>query len=164
VNAEAFRHVYEYHFAENRRLWAHVSSLPQEQVTRDVAYSLGSIRDQILHLIWVDDAWFRQLRGIEPPAPLDPAAFGDRTTVRAHWDEVEQRMRDYLATLRDEMLFEKPFPDHPEDKDLLLWQVLLHVGNHGTDHRAQILRTLSDLGVKTRSQDYAFYAYDHPVR
>jgi uncharacterized damage-inducible protein DinB len=41
--------------------------------------------------------------------------------------------------------------------------VLLQVANHGTDHRAQLLRLLNDLGVKTVSQDYIFYAYDHPV-
>jgi uncharacterized damage-inducible protein DinB len=69
-------------------------------------------------------------------------------------------MREYLANLRDDMLFEKPFADG-EDKDLILWQVLLHVGNHGTDHRAQLLRLLNDLGVKTGPQDYIFYVYDH---
>jgi len=69
-------------------------------------------------------------------------------------------MRDYLAKLRDDMLFEKPFSDG-EDKDLILWQVLLHVVNHGTDHRAQVLRLLADLGVKTESQDYIFYVYDN---
>jgi uncharacterized damage-inducible protein DinB len=62
--------------------------------------------------------------------------------------------------LRDHMLFEKPFTDG-EDPDLMLWQALLHVANHGTDHRAQILRLLNDLGVKTTSQDYIFYIYNH---
>jgi uncharacterized damage-inducible protein DinB len=42
------------------------------------------------------------------------------------------------------------------------WQVLLHVANHGTDHRAQLLRLLNDLGVRTVAQDDIFYAYDHP--
>jgi hypothetical protein len=32
-----------------------------------------------------------------------------------------------------------------------------------TDHRAQLLRQLNDLGIKTSSQDYIFYAYDHPL-
>ena len=82
--------------------------------------------------------------------------------MRVHWDKVEQRMRDYLAELRDDMLFERPFPDG-EDKDLILWQVLLQVANHGTDHRAQLLRVLNDLGVPTKSQDYVFYAYDNPL-
>jgi uncharacterized damage-inducible protein DinB len=70
-------------------------------------------------------------------------------------------MRDYLAELRDDMLFNKPIEEPEEDKDLILWQVLLHVVNHGTDHRAQLLRLLNDLGVKTMSQDYIFYVYDH---
>jgi uncharacterized damage-inducible protein DinB len=69
-------------------------------------------------------------------------------------------MRAYLQDLRDEMLFEKPFAGG-EDQDLIPWQILLHVANHGTDHRAQLLRALNDLGVKTTSQDYIFYVYDH---
>ena len=66
-------------------------------------------------------------------------------------------MRAYLAGLRDEMLFEKPLSG--EDENLILWQVLLHVVNHGTDHRAQILRVLNDLDVETDAQDYVFYLY-----
>ena len=70
-------------------------------------------------------------------------------------------MRDYLAELRDDMLFDKPIVEPDEDKVLSVWQVLLHVVNHGTDHRAQVLRSLNDLGIKTDSQDYIFYVYDH---
>ena len=67
----------------------------------------------------------------------------------------------YLAELRDDSLFDKPIEEPEEDKNLIVWQVLLHVVNHGTDHRAQLLRLLNDLGVKTESQDYIFYVYDH---
>jgi uncharacterized damage-inducible protein DinB len=161
MNTNAFRHFYDYHFTENRKIWdSYVTPLTHEQFTRDVDYSLGSVRDQIVHLMNVDDAWFSGLRGVENPKPFNPATFDDRKIIRAHWDSVEQNMRDYLAELRDEMLFKKPFEDG-EDKDLILWQVLLHVVNHGTDHRAQLLRLLNDLGVKTTSQDYIFYVYDH---
>jgi uncharacterized damage-inducible protein DinB len=100
------------------------------------------------------------LRGVDIPEPLDPADFDDRSKLRAHWDAVEQTMRAYLENLQDEALTQKPFPDG-EDKDLITWQVLLHVVNHGTDHRAQLLRSLNDLGVKTSSQDYIFYVYDN---
>ena len=108
----------------------------------------------------VDDTWFSALRGVEIPESLNPANFDDRRIIRTHWDTVEQNMRDYLAKLRDDMLFEKPFADG-EDKDLVEWKVLLHVVNHGTDHRAQLLRLLDDLGVKTGPQDYIFYVYDN---
>jgi uncharacterized damage-inducible protein DinB len=162
MNADAFRHFFGYHFSENRNLWdTHVQSLSDEQFTQVVGYSHGSVRNQIVHLMSVDDAWFSGLRGVDIPDSLD-AAVVDRNSIRAYGDAVEQRMRDYLADLRDGMLFEKPFAEG-EDKDLILWQVLLQVANHGTDHRAQLLRLLNDLGVKTVSQDYIFYAYDHPV-
>ncbi len=164
MNADAFRHFYAYHFAENRKLWdTYINSLPQERLTQGVSYSHGSVRDQVVHLMDADDTWFSQIRGVETLAPLGPTDSDDRESIRARWDAIERRMHEYLAALRDEMLSEKPFPDHPEDKDLILWQVLLHVVNHGTDHRAQILRLLNDLGVETTSQDYVFYAYDHPL-
>lgn len=162
MNADAFRHFYNYHFAENRNLWnRYITPLSEEQFTQDVSYSHGSVRNQLVHLMNVDNAWFSGLRGVDNPDWPEPAGFADRQAIRAHWDTVERNMRAYLAQLRDEMLFEKPFAEG-EDKDLILWQVLLHVANHGTDHRAQILRLLNDLGVQTGSQDYIFYVYDNP--
>ncbi len=161
MNANSFRHFYEYHFSENRKIWdGYIVPLSHEQFTQNAAYSHGSVRDQIVHIMNVDEAWFSGLRGVENTSEFIPTDFDDRNLLRAHWDGVEKAMRGYLEKLRDEMLFEKPFADG-EDKDLILWQVLLHVANHGTDHRAQLLRLLHDLGVKTTSQDYIFHVYDN---
>jgi len=161
LNANAFRQLYDYHFAENRRLWdTYVMPLTPEQFTQFVAYSIGSVRNHLVHLMEVEDVWFSELRGMTEPAHPLPEGMDDRAEIRQHWDQVEQTMRDYLAALRDEMLFIRPIV-FEEDKDLITWQVLLHVVNHGTDHRAQLLRLLHDLGVKTGPQDFIFYVYDH---
>jgi uncharacterized damage-inducible protein DinB len=162
MNASAFRHFYEYHFAENRKIWvSYIALLSYEQFIQPVDYSHGSVRDQIVHLMSADDTWFSELRGAEPSEPFPSADIDDRKAIREHWDSVEKSMRDYLGELRDDMLFDKPIEEPEEDKDLIVWQVLLHVANHGTDHRAQILRLLNDLGVKTTSQDYIFYVYEN---
>jgi uncharacterized damage-inducible protein DinB len=162
MNANAFRHFYDYHFAENRKIWdSYVAPLSHEQFMQPVDYSHGSVRDQIVHLMSVDEVWFSELRNVEASEPFPPSNVDDRKIIRAHWDSVEQGMRDYLAALRDDMLFDKPIIEPEEDKDLIVWQVLLHVVNHGTDHRAQLLRLLHDLGIKTASQDFIFYVYDN---
>ena len=45
MNADAFRHFYDYHFSENRNAWdSYIASLSDEQFTRDVSYSRGSVR------------------------------------------------------------------------------------------------------------------------
>lgn len=161
MNADSFRHFFDYHFTENHKIWdSYITSLSHEQFTQNLDYSHGSVRDQIVHIMSVDDTWFCGLRGLAIPEPLNPADFKDYQIIRSHWNNVEQKMRAYLEKLRDDMLFEKPFADG-EDQDLIVWQVLLQVCNHGTDHRAQVLRLLNDLGVATESQDYIFYVYDN---
>ena len=162
MNANALRHFYDYHFIENRKIWfRYIMPLSYEQFTQEVNYSYGSVRNQIVHLMSVDDTWFNELQGVEPPKPFESAGFDDRNLIRSHWDSVEQNMRDYLSNLQDDMLLTKPIKEPEEDKVLIVWQVLLHVANHGTDHRAQLLRLLNDLGVKTESQDYIFYIFDN---
>ena len=163
MNADAFRYFYNYHFTENCKIWdRYIAPLSFEKFTRHVDYSHGSVQDQIVHLIGADDVWFSELRGVEPAEPLPPTDSDNRKDIRAYWDSIEQKMRDYLAELRDDMLFEKPIQEPDEDRDLIVWQVLLHVVNHGTDHRAQVLRLLNDLGVETAYQDFIFYVYGNP--
>ncbi len=162
MNANAFRHFYEYHFSENRNTWErYVTQLSPEQFTQDVDYSHGSVRDQVIHLMSVDEAWFCELQGLEVPDAFSTANVDDRDRIRAYWDSVEKNMRAYLAELKDEMLLDQPIKEPEEDQNLVVWQVLLHVANHGTDHRAQLLRNLHDLGIKTSAQDYIFYVYEH---
>ena len=163
MNANSFRHFYNYHFAENRKIWEHVASLSFEQFTQSVNYSHGSVRDQVVHLLDAEDMWFSELRGASPSEPLPSTTeVDDRDVIRAHWDKVEQNIRAYLAELQDDMLFTRPIKEPEEDQILFAWQVLLHVANHATDHRAQLLRVLHDLDVDTKSQDYIFYVYENP--
>jgi len=78
MNANAFRHFYNYHFAENRKIWEHVASLSFEQFAQSVDYSHGSARDQVVHLLDVEDVWFSELRGVEPSEP-PPSTANSRT-------------------------------------------------------------------------------------
>ena len=163
MNADAFRHFYNYHFAENRKILEHVTSLTLEQFTQKADYSRGSVREQLVHLIDAEDMWISELRGVEPSDPLpETVDADDRDVIRAYWDKVEKNSRTYLAELQENMLFTKPIKEPEEDQVLFAWQVLLHVANHATDHRAQLLRALHDLGVDTKSQDYIFYVYENP--
>jgi uncharacterized damage-inducible protein DinB len=161
MNADAFRQFYEYHFSENRKIWdTGVLSLSQEQFMQPVNYSVGSVRNQVVHMMNIDDRWFSGLRGEAVPAFTDPTQFPKREVIRAQWDAVEARMRNYLSKLTDDMLTTLPF--YEPDQDMTqLWQILMHMVIHGADHRAQLLRLLNDLGLETGPQDYIFYVFDH---
>ena len=110
MNADAFRHLYDYHFAANRKLWdTWVVSLTQEQFLQELDYSVGSVRNHIVHLMNVDYGWFSDLRGVQNPDMENTEQLVEREEIRAQWDIVEQEIRAYLATLKDDMLFNLSF-------------------------------------------------------
>src|SRR5690349_22653762 len=95
MNADAFRHFYNYHFHDNRKLWdRYITPLSHEQFTQNVNYSPGSVRDQVVHIISADDTWFSQLRSTADSTSFPPVDMDDRGLIRAHWDGIEQMMRD----------------------------------------------------------------------
>jgi uncharacterized damage-inducible protein DinB len=149
MNPDHFRQLYEYHFAANHRLWERcILGLTAEQFRRQLPYSLGSVRNQVVHMMNMEDRWFCGLRGEEVPSILNPVYFGTAAKVRERWDAVEVDMRAYLARL-DAAELARPF-----DEKAAVWQVLFHVLNHGTDHRAQTMAMLAQLGIKGFPQDY----------
>ncbi len=154
MNTEDFRQLYQYHFHLNHKIWDEIiQTLPAEQFTQDLPYSVGSVRNQLVHLLSIEERWFSGLRGEEVPGFANPEYYPNRELIRQKWDTVEAQMKSFLAGLDDEKL-KAPFGE-----DILVWQVLIQVLGHGIDHRAQLLAMLNQLGAQTFSQDYALYLF-----
>ena len=152
MTADDFRQLFDYHFAANRRLWDFsVASLTAEQFKQKATYSVGSVRNQLVHLMNMDQRWFCALRGEKVPGLLNPVYYSNRDKLRQYWDVVEAEMREYLQSLQDADL------NQTLDDGTRIWQALFHVLNHGTDHRAQTLAILDQLGVPTWPQDFVFF-------
>jgi uncharacterized damage-inducible protein DinB len=143
-----------YNYASHERLWDSIVQLTDEQFVQEVSYSHGSVRDQIIHVATVDSRWLRGLKG-EPDArgyQLAEGLFANRETARTAWASVANDVVTYVEALTEAELFAAaPGMNEPR------WQVLTHIVNHGTDHRAQLLRILHDCGAPTFSQDLIFH-------
>lgn len=160
MHISMLRHFVAYHIAENSTLWSYINQLSAEQFVADIPYAHGSIRNQLVHMLSVDATWLAGLRGQKIPEPLDPTQYDAPAHLKSAWDGLAHQLHAYVMALSDADLMTQPLTD--EDANLYVWQVLLHLVNHGTDHRAQLLRCVHDAGIKTLSQDYIFYAYDVP--
>ena len=156
MNSEYFRTMFEYDRSLYQEVWASVMQLTDDRFIQPVDYSRGAIRDQLLHVAAAQARWLRGIRG-NPDARtfnLDPADYPTRRSVREVWQQVEDEVTAYMAELSDQDLeVVLPGMDGP------LWQVLAHLINHGTDHRAQILRILHDFGALTFDQDLIHYLW-----
>lgn len=155
-----FQDLYDYTFWADRQVWGCVMQLSEEQFTRDLGYSLGTLRDQCIHLMAVESWWPRFLHS-GTLVFLDPDSYPTRESIRAEWDKVEQFVSSYITTLTTEELQRDVKPDFWEDKQpIKVWQALIQVANHSTDHRAQILAGIGQLGGATVEHGYLSYLFE----
>lgn len=161
MQADEIRSLFEYHMALNRRLWDEcIVPLTDEQFLQPLDYSVGSIRNQMVHMPNVDSNWFELFAGDFDSKPnfLNPVYFSTREKVRTYWDEVEATMHAVLADLTDEFVNQiVPLEMRTGTVNVPMWKLMLHVVNHGTDHRAQVLAMLHSLGAPTFAQDMVFH-------
>ena len=150
------RTLFDYDQALYRRVWESIMQLTDAQFVQEVDYSHGSIRNQIVHVATVDERWLRGLHE-QPDARqfnLDPTDYPTRESARVLWDSTALKVTDYVAALDAGDLERQPQGMYGP-----VWQVLAHMVNHGTDHRAQILRLLHDFGAPTFDQDLVLYLW-----
>jgi uncharacterized damage-inducible protein DinB len=161
MHANAFTGLYAYNEWANHRVWACIEALNEARFDQHLDYSIGSIHNQINHLMSVETWWFiflqtGQLRFVSEED------VRTRATIRARWDETESLIRTYTASLTDEELLREVRPDFWNDDQppVRVYEALFQVLNHSTDHRAQILAGLNRLGAPTTPQDYLFFHFD----
>lgn len=155
MNAAYFRELYAYSFWMSRQVWSCLEELTDEQFQRPLEYSLGSLQDQCVHVLGVEFWWFRFLATGRLEF-VDVDALTNRPAIRAQWDAVEEEVMAYLVGLTEAEIVRQVKPEFwgPEPQPVGVWQTLLQVANHSTDHRAQILAGLHTVGGRTLEQDY----------
>ncbi len=147
----------EYHLAMTGRVWNSIYQLNDQQFVADDSYSRGSIRNLMVHLVHTDRRWLWGLKNLPDTTrglkPLEE--YPDQAAARAYSDSVAAELKEYVYSLDETQLNERP-SRIPAPR----WQVLLHLVNHGTDHRATVLQKLHDFGAPTFEQDFILWMWE----
>jgi uncharacterized damage-inducible protein DinB len=161
MDASMFKTLYEYNAWANRELWKCVEAISDEQFNQQIPYSHETIHNLVAHIVDVEYWWFKFLSTGEPVflAPEDTAT---RESIRATWDETEAFIRDYINQLTpDELMNEVKPPFWKADYPTVqVYEALLQVANHSTDHRAQAFAMLHQIGGPSAPQDLLFFLFD----
>jgi uncharacterized damage-inducible protein DinB len=158
MELELIKTFIEYHIDMSRRVWDSIDQITDEQFLADDAYSRGSIRNLMVHLANTDSNWLAGLKNIpeEHDAPRKKYEdYPDRISVRAFWDEAAKDVAEYAETLTEAELNE-----NPTDIANPRWAVILHIINHGTDHRSTVLQRLHEFGAPTFDQDFIMWLWE----
>jgi uncharacterized damage-inducible protein DinB len=144
-----------YHNDTTRRIWDSIGHLTEAQFLADDEYSRGSIRNLMVHIASTDRRWLAGLKNQPDLGHLNAEDYTTPAEAREVFLKVAQDLSEYANTLTVDESY-GPTKEVGEPR----WQVLLHLVNHGTDHRATVLHKLYEFGAPTFAQDFIIWLWE----
>jgi uncharacterized damage-inducible protein DinB len=150
-----------YHHEANRRLWRLIEPLGDAVFCQESGYSIGSIRNHMVHLMSVDAGWLNGIRD-NPRESFVWLNATDFPTISVTKAWAEQGMIDLGQQV--ERWSDDDLMQVPRGMSDIRWQILVHLTTHGVDHRSQVLPLIHAAGGETMPQDFMMHiwGWSHP--
>ena len=119
-----------------------LEQIPAEHLTHDFQTADRSILGTLVHTFGADRVWLKRVRG-EPITTFLTDEDRQLATLQRDWP----RVLDGWSTMVDEperVVHYQDMKGNPYTSKL--WEIVLHVVNHGTHHRGQVSGFLRALG------------------
>src|SRR5688500_5217883 len=97
MNVRDLVSLFDYSYWANRKLTPALLQLTDEQFTRDVAGSYGSIRNTMVHMLSAEWGWLDRCGGTPRGPALKPSDYPTLRSVLDRWAEVEKNVRAFLS-------------------------------------------------------------------
>ena len=141
--------LFDYNYWANARVLNAAAQVSESQFIAPARLSHGSVRGALAHILAAEVIWrLRCQEGISPVALFNENEFPTLASLRRRWTEEEQAMRAFLSQLNDEAVNQ---PVHYKTtkgvpQETILWHILIHVVNHGSQFRGEAAVALTEYG------------------
>jgi uncharacterized damage-inducible protein DinB len=165
MNIHDVRLIYQYNYWARDRILRAAADVTPEQYAAPAAFPYGSLRGTLLHALDAERSWRHMFEyGIWTPDLLE-SDYPTLATLQDAWLVEEAAMRAYLARLTDADLqgIVAYIADTGHERRRVLWHCLLHVANHGTQHRAEAAAILTAYGASPGDLDVTLFLNERTV-
>jgi uncharacterized damage-inducible protein DinB len=151
-----------YNFWANDRILSACERLSVDDFTRVAAPDpgWGSLRGILVHALDAEYGWRSVLQGQDATDILDEADFADVAALKARWAAERAAWLDYVAGVGVDDLNRGTNSD-PE-RSPKVWQTIMHVVNHGTQHRSEAAAILTGYGRSPGELDFDLFLAENP--
>jgi uncharacterized damage-inducible protein DinB len=150
-----------YNIWANQLLLDVINQLPEEKQTQEVPSSFNSLLKTILHMWDAESIWWQRMKLSERVERPSESFTGGMKEATASMLQQNRQWHEWVAAAQEHML-QHTFQYQTTKRELFkqpVFQMLLHVFNHGTYHRGQLVNMLRQLGVeKIPSTDFIAWA------
>ena len=161
VSAGALREHLHYTAWASQRLVHAVEQLSHEQLTHDFQTADHSLLGTLVHVFRADRVWLARLKEETAP-PFNSESDLDLRVLQTDWPRLYARWLEWAENLTDESALERiAYHDLKGVAHITpVFQIVLHVVNHGTHHRGQAAGFLRALGHTPPPLDLIRYYRD----
>src|SRR3954452_4902854 len=147
--------LYDYHYWANGRILDTATRVTNEQFAAPAPVPSGSLRGTLIHTIGAERTWLARWESRPPVPRAQDDQSATVASLTALWGETETALRAYLASLDDDALDRAHCYTRSGGQTLTksLWQTLVHVVNHGTQHRSEAAMLLTMYGASPGDLD-----------
>jgi uncharacterized damage-inducible protein DinB len=158
VTVEYLRTLFAYHGKANTRLLNVADGLSDAELDQHPIAAHGSLRETFVHTISAEWMWRNRLSGVSPAAMLNPADFPSLESIRVRWQSETAAMQQLIDGLSATDI-EAPmsYTRRGTTYSTPVWQILVQVANHGTQHRSELAAMLTILGRSPGELDFIRY-------
>jgi uncharacterized damage-inducible protein DinB len=139
VSVDTLRLHLDYSSWATQRLMDVAAKLSEEELTRDFKTADKTVLDTLVHIYAADRIWLARVQA-EPRASFIDPQDRDLTLLQTEWPALQQRWKLWLRDFNDGDLARvidfKDMKGRPYSQPV--WQIVLHLVNHGTHHRGQV--------------------------
>ena len=145
-----FEQYASYHIWANQKIINTILPLPEETVKRKILSSFSSLQLTLLHMWQAENTWWQRvklLETIQTAGDVNSSIQEITTALTAQnmqWKEWIEKST--IAALEHEFIYRN---SKKEQFKQPVYQVLLHLFNHGTYHRGQLVTILRQLNIET---------------
>jgi uncharacterized damage-inducible protein DinB len=158
VSADVLRNHLVYTTWASRRLVDAAAQLPADQLTRDFQTANHSVLGTLVHVFAADRIWLARVTGAAPTPFVSDADY-QLSVLEKDWPDLHDRWQHWASGLTDAgvqaMLEWKDLKGNSYRQPL--WQIMLHVVNHGTHHRGLVSGFLRAMGHTPPPLDLIFF-------
>jgi len=164
IGREDIALLYEYNYWANARILAAAARVTPVQFVAPSSFPRGSLRGTLVHVLDAEYGWRELLQNGRETPDLDPALFASVVALESHWHAEETEMLRLLASLTDDQLNEVIRYVNPQGipRERVRWHALLHVVNHGMQHRSEAAAMLTDFGQSPGDLDFTMFLNESP--
>ena len=159
MNKQDILTLYRYNQWSTARILNCAAKVTQEQFLAPASFPHGGLRSTLVHALFAEWIWRNRWEGTSPTIRLKPEDFPDLEALRARWLEEEGKLMAFVDGLTDEKLNSKISykSTKGEPFERVLWQMMAHVVNHGTQHKTEAAAMLTEFGHSPGDIDMIYY-------